>query len=110
MADKEPRYRRLACDMALINRGMSAAEAARECNKRAIQLGYSCTFNERAVSQFINNNGNFSRNRLYVLADVLGVRDTKEIDEKFKEPDYRYIGLQWVGEFGTVYSDYKKVQ
>jgi hypothetical protein len=107
LKDKKVVYRRLKCEKAMLNRGMTAAETARECQKRAIQLGYNCTFNDRSVAQYINCDSNFSRDRLYILADVLGVRDTKEIDEKFRAPEVRFIGLPWVGEFGNVAPDIK---
>lgn len=108
MAVNKGKMRRLKCEKALINRGMTAAEVTRECDKKSVQLGYNCTFNSRTVSQYINCNCNLGRDRLYILADVLGVSDTKEIDEKYREPEVRYMGLPWVGEFGTIIFDLKE--
>lgn len=103
------KYRRIVCERAVYNRGLTMVEASRLCDKRARQMGKEkVTFCDASVGQFINCACNYSRDKLYILADVLGAKDTKEIDEKFKEPKTLFVGLDWEGEFGSRYQDIKE--
>lgn len=43
--------------------------------------------------------------RLKVIADLLGVKNIMELEERFTEPDVAGVGGLWIGEFGSVVRD-----
>lgn len=95
------KYRRIVCEAAIARRGYKTfPEVAEACEKKARQLGVDATFNSYSIQHYVGDVGDLSAKRLRILAQVLGVRDVFEIDERYKIPEVRNAGHYFEGEFG----------
>lgn len=103
---KKKKQMRLGCLQAFELRGFRTyKDMAKACEKHAMKMGLDLTFNDRAIQNYIHCYSNMSFKRLKVVADLLGVKNIMELEERFTEPDEAGVGGLWLGEFGSVVRD-----
>lgn len=92
--------RRLGLEEAIARQGQGYTYAEL-CKKLEEQLaceypdkGY--TVNEKGIAQYVACYVNFSHTRISALATILGVIDTREIDDIYDPPTIRGQGRDWV--------------
>lgn len=99
--------RRLGAEQAVFRKFKTFASCANACDQYCKKLKLDMTWDVRSISRYVSATNNLSTKRLHILSTILGVKDTKELDEIFTAPMTRGEGLDWVGEFGTRVSDIK---
>lgn len=104
---KPEEHRRLGCEQAVYRKFKSMQDCSRTCNQYCLVAGIKQHWDDGCVARYVAGTINISTRRLHVLQTVLGVRDTKTIDEIFIAPHLRGEGLDWVGQFGTRVADLK---
>ena len=99
--------RRLGAEQAIYRKFKTFTACSNACDQYSKKIGLDINWDIRAIARYVAAAVNLSTKRLHVLSTILGVKDTKELDEIFTAPSVRGEGLDWVGEFGTRVTDIK---
>lgn len=102
---KPSEKRRLGAEQAVFRKFKSFAQCCKACDIYSRKLNLDVQWQAQTIARYVNATTNLSTKRLHVLQTILGVKDTKEIDEIYTAPQVRGEGLDWVGEFGTKVPD-----
>lgn len=103
--------RRLATEKAINRMGFDTYKEVNDaCNAICEKRGHKFRFHSKNVEHYVNCRTGMSVERLIVLAEVLRVRDLRDLEEVFVPPVPRGVGKYWVGNLGNKVIDYDDSQ
>ncbi|WIV13194.1 hypothetical protein [Proteiniborus sp. MB09-C3] len=98
--------KRLGTEMAMNRLGFDTYKEVNDaCNYYCEKRGLDIRFYEKNVEHYINCRTGLSVEKLVVLADVLKVRDLRDLDEIFTPPVPANVGKYWIGNRGNKAQD-----